>query len=212
MSSTTRRRTARLHLGLTGWTLTLFALYIAVRTWPIQCAITAAALLGLTGTVVALRPTRRTRRLRGRARFHMPLPRPRRATNRDLAAFRTMTPTGFEHAIARLAMRDPNVHSAIPQGGSNDRGLDVLVSPRDGRRIAIQCKRYREGNRVGSEHIQILNGTYRDIHSADLGVIVTTSGFTRDAIQTNTMLAQGLLLVDGPMLTAWDRGGPAPWA
>ncbi|MGY0065223.1 restriction endonuclease (plasmid) [Streptomyces sp. LZ34] len=189
--------------------VTLGCLLVVVLTWPVQSALTAAA---LAGTVAALHPARRTRRLRGRARFHITLPRAGRATNRDLAAFRALTSGGFERAVARLAMRDPNVRSTITQGGSNDRGLDVLVSLRDGRRIAIQCKRYREGNRVGSEHIQILNGTYRDIHGADLGVIVTTSGFTRDALQTNTMLAQRLVLVDGPALTAWDRGGPAPWA
>ena len=212
MSSTTRRRTARLHLGLTGWTLTLFALYIAVRTWPIQAAIIAAALLGLTGTVIALHPARRTRHLRGRARFHITLPRPPRATNRDLAAFRALTPDGFEHAIARLAMRDPNVRSAIPQGGSNDRGLDVLVRLRDGRRILIQCKRYGPRKNVTSEDVQKTNGTYRDIHDCQLAVIVTTSGFTRSAFQTNTMLAKPLALVDGPGLIDWTTGGPPPWA
>ncbi|MDX3232873.1 restriction endonuclease [Streptomyces sp. ME19-01-6] len=211
MSSTTRRRAARLHLGLTGWALTLFALYVAVRTWPVQAAITAA-LIGLTGTVAALHPARRTRRLRGRRRVRITVPPLRRATNRDLAAYRALDPTGFEHAIANLARRDPAVHRAVRQGGANDRGLDVLVRLRDGRRILIQCKRYAPPKNVTSGDVQKTNGTYRDIHRCDHAVIVTTTSYTPAAVQTNTMLARPLLLVDGPALAAWTAGGPPPWA
>lgn len=209
MTRAARRRTGRLHLSLTGWALTLFALYITARTWPVQTAV-IAAVFALTGVAAAvglgrLDPWARRRLLLGT------LPRLHRATARDLAAYRVMSPDDFEHAIARLARRDPRVRSAIAQGGANDRALDVLVVLRDGRRIAIQCKRYRDGNRVGSEHVQMLNGTYRDIHRADLGVIVTTSAFTRDAVQTNVLLARPLVLVDGPALADWAAGGSPPW-
>jgi restriction system protein len=208
MSRTARRRTTRLHLSLTGWALILFALYICARTWPIRTA-AIATLLALVGVAAAV--------LLGRLDHHtwrrllVTLPRPRRATGRSLAAYQAMDPTQFEHAIARLAQRAPGVRSATAQGGANDRALDVLVTLHDGRRIAIQCKRYRDGNRVGSEHVQILNGTYRDIHRADLGVIVTTSGFTRDAVETNVLLARPLVLVDGPGLADWAAGGAPPW-
>lgn len=208
--SRARRRpiTARLRSLHWGWWIAAAILAAkAAQEWTVQIvtalAVTAAASLAVVTFYSRQNPQPRPARW---------IPRPRANRPANVADYLALDPTAFEHAITRLAMRDPNVRSAIPQGGSNDRGLDVLVHLRDGRRIAIQCKRYREGNRVGSEHIQILNGTYRDIHRADLGVIVTTSGFTRDALQTNALLAQRLVLVDGPALTAWDRGGPAPWA
>ncbi|MEU1908377.1 restriction endonuclease [Streptomyces hygroscopicus] len=218
MSRTARRRTGRLHLSLTGWALTLFALYVCARTWPIQTA-GIATVLALTG-IVTVRRTSRTRRIRGRGRFPIALsarlvrriPRPRAARPADLNGYLALDATGFEYAIADLARRDPQVRSATPQGGSDDRGLDVLVRLRNGRRILIQCKRYGPRNRVTSEDVQKTNGTYRDIHGCDLAVIVTTSGYTRSAVQTNTMLAKPLALVDGPGLIDWTHGGPPPWA
>jgi restriction system protein len=198
--------------------MTLFALYVCARTWPIQTVGIATA-LALAGIVTARRSSR-ARRIRGRGRF--PIARPARLVRRiprsrapraaDLGDYLALDPTGFEHAIAQLARRDPQVRSATPQGGSDDRGLDVLVRLRNGRRILVQCKRYGLRNRVTSEDVQKTNGTYRDIHRCDLAVIVTTSGFTRSAFQTNTMLAKPLALVDGPALTAWSAGGPPPWA
>ncbi|MFD8384225.1 restriction endonuclease [Streptomyces sp. NPDC059679] len=218
MSRTARRRATRLHLSLTGWTLTLFAIYVCARTWPIQTASTAIA-LALAGTVTVRRSSR-ARRIRGRGRFPIALParlvrripRTRAPRATDLADYLALDPADFEHAIARLALRDPHVRSATPQGGSDDRGLDVLVRLHGGRRILIQCKRYGPRNRVTSEDVQKTNGTYRDIHGCDLAVIVTTSGYTRSAFQTNTMLARPLLLVDGQALMAWTAGGPPPWA
>ncbi|MFI0822341.1 restriction endonuclease [Streptomyces sp. NPDC021098] len=208
MSRTARRRTSRLHLSLTGWALTLFALYITARAWPVQTAV-IAAVLALTGIAAAVG----LRRLdpRGRRRLRVTLPRPRRATSRSLAAYRAMSPDDFEHAIARLARRAPGVRSAIAQGGSNDRGLDVLVHLRDGRRILIQCKRYGPPKNVTSEDVQKTNGTYRDIHHCALAVIVTTSSYTRDAVETNVLLARPLVLVDGPALADWAAGGRPPW-
>lgn len=209
MTRTARRRTGRLHLSLTGWALTLFALYISARTWPVQAAV-IATLLALAGVAAAVLLGRLTPH--ARRRLHVTLPRPRRAPERNLGAYLALDADDFEHAIAQLARRDPHVRSAIAQGGSNDRGLDVLVRVRDGRRILIQCKRYKAGKNVSSEDVQKTNGTYRDIHRCDLAVIVTTSGYTRDAVQTNALLARPLVLVGGPALTAWATGGPPPWA
>lgn len=208
MTRAARRRTGRLHLSLTGWALTLFALYITARTWPVQTAViaTVLALAAVTAVVLLRRLTPHARR-----QLLVTLPRPRRSVERDLAAYQAMSPGDFEHAIARLASRDRNVRSAIAQGGANDRGLDVLVHLRDGRRILIQCKRYTPPKNVTSEDVQKTNGTYRDIHHCALAVIVTTSSFTRDAVETNVLLARPLVLVDGPALADWAAGGRPPW-
>jgi restriction system protein len=122
-----------------------------------------------------------------------------------------MTPARFEQAIAELAQKDPDVLQAIAVGQANDRGLDVHVHLTDGRRILIQCKKYRDGNNVGSETIQTINGVYRDIHHCHQAVIVTTAGFTRAAVETNTMLPQPIRLIDGHGLITWANGGHAPW-
>ncbi|MFI2620378.1 restriction endonuclease [Streptomyces sp. NPDC018584] len=191
-----------------GWYVAApIALYIAAKTWPVPVL---GALISLAALLIlkAVRPASlfsRLDRLRARRRA---LPR----TNRTLARFQSMQPTRFERAIADLANEDDAVHSAIPQGGSNDRGADVLVHMRDGRRILIQCKRYTGTNKVTSDDVQKVNGTWRDIHGCDAAVIVTTTGFTRSAIDTNLMLRTRLRLVDGANLALWANGGPSPLA
>ncbi|MCZ0972062.1 restriction endonuclease [Streptomyces albulus] len=136
---------------------------------------------------------------------------PRRDVTHTLAALQHMTGTQFEHAVADLARQDPAVRSATVSGGANDRGLDVLVVLRDGRRIAVQCKRYAEGNRVGAPAIYTANGTYRAYHQCDQAVIVTTSRFTRDAEVANASLPEPLRLIDGRRLARWLGGGAPPW-
>lgn len=207
-----RARLRRLHWG---WKVTaLLVAAAAIRTWTTQIltALVVTTAIGITVAALYGRHSLRTRIRRTNGQLARWIPRPRVAQHADLADYLALDPTAFEHAIADLALRDPAVRSAIPQGGSNDRGLDVLVGLRDGRRILIQCKRYGPRRNVNSEDVQKTNGTYRDIHHCALAVIVTTSGYTRDAIQTNTMLANQLLLVDGPALAAWTAGGPPPWA
>lgn len=130
--------------------------------------------------------------------------------HRSLTRFQQMTPTGFEHAIRDLALEDKHhVRHAEVVGGANDRGADVLVTLHDRRRILIQCKRYKGA--VGSEHVQIVNGTYRDVHHCDQAVIVTTSGFTKSAVETNALLPRPLHLIGGGGLVAWANGGRPPW-
>ncbi|MGV2914716.1 restriction endonuclease [Streptomyces alfalfae] len=207
----TRRRGYRLPNLHWGWYAAApIALYIAAKTWPVPVIGTLVCLAALL-ILKAVRPTRlaglfsRLDRLHARRRA---LPR----TNRTLARFQSMQPTRFERAIADLANEDDAVHSAIAQGGSNDRGADVLVHMRDGRRILIQCKRYTGTNKVTSDDVQKVNGTWRDIHGCDAAVIVTTTGFTRSAIDTNLMLHTRLRLVDGTNLALWANGGPSPLA
>lgn len=149
-------------------------------------------------------------RARGGART-IQLPQPRRAYGHTLAGYLALEPTQFEHAVADLARRDPGVASAVVQGGSNDRALDVLVTLHSGHRVAIQCKKYAPTKRVGAPTIYEVNGTYRDYHRCQLGIIVTTSCFTRDATVANASLDQPLRLIDGRALARWAAGGRPPW-
>lgn len=196
-----------------GWALTgLVVLLGMAKTWPIQTAI----LLGFA--VPALfayieRPPRLAHiwhALDWIAARRRALPRPGQGA-RTLGTFLNLTPTGFERAITELALEDDNVAHAQHVGQANDRGADVLVHMRDGRRILIQCKQHQPGNNVGSAVIQTINGVYRDIHHCHAAVIVTTARFTRDAYNTNAMLQHPIRLIDGHALTTWANGGPPPW-
>lgn len=191
-----------------GWYIAVpIALYAAARTWPIPflCTVTAIAALLILNAVRPARLTALLSRLR-----HLTGRRTQNLTHKTLTRYQKMPPTRFEQAIADLATRDEAVHSATPQGGANDRGADVLVHMHDGRRILIQCKRYTGKNKVTSDDVQKVNGTWRDIHRCDAAVIVTTTGFTRSALETNAMLRTRLRLVDGNNLALWTHGGPSP--
>ncbi|AIA07970.1 restriction endonuclease [Streptomyces noursei] len=182
--------------------LLLAALVALARAHPVATA-TVGVLAAAAATLVLLVRT---------GRLDLPgVTGPRRDVTHTLAALQHMTGTQFEHAVADLARQDPAVRSATVSGGANDRGLDVLVVLRDGRRIAVQCKRYAEGNRVGAPAIYTANGTYRAYHQCDQAVIVTTSRFTRDAEVANASLPEPLRLIDGRRLARWLGGGAPPW-
>ncbi|MFG2222657.1 restriction endonuclease [Streptomyces sp. NPDC048644] len=205
-----RRRTARRRTReaagqrVIGAVLILATALAAIREYPVTTGIVAA--LALAAAVLVRRV--RTGRIR------LPL---LRATGRadfthSIAAYQHMTGTQFEHAIADLARRDPAVRSATVAGGANDRALDVLVQLADGRRIAVQCKRYAPSHRVGAPVIYAVNGTYRAYHRCDHALIVTTSAFTQDAQRANAELDHPLRLVDGRALGRWVSGGRPPWS
>ncbi|MGP2440794.1 restriction endonuclease [Streptomyces sp. JW3] len=121
-----------------------------------------------------------------------------------------LEPDGFEHAVAGLCARDgcPEVEVV---GGAGDLGADVLARTADGRRMVVQCKRYADGHKVGSQDMQRFGGTCFTVHEADLAVLVTTSDFTTPA---RSYAAQcGIVCVTGAELDAWRDGtGPAPWS
>lgn len=66
-------------------------------------------------------------------------------------------------------------------GGAGDLATDILATTPTGRRIPIQAKRYSPGTLVGSQDVQKVNGTYRDIHRCDLAAVDTTSALTEPA-------------------------------
>jgi restriction system protein len=202
-----RLRLPQLTLG--GIVLTLLIGYAAVRTWPVQSAILA----GLLAVAVVLRATQprhlgRLQMVIGRAagmRYRLP------AGRRTLAAFQAMDPTRFEHAITELANQHPDIRHAQHSGQTADRGMDVLAVHHDGRRILIQCKKYAPGNNVGSSTVREVVGSVL-AHRCDYGVIVTTAGYTTEAVATNhTLGAHALVLIDGPALEQWAAGSYTPW-
>ena len=113
-----------------------------------------------------------------------------------LHALLALSPAEFEELVgallAPLGYRDIRL-----VGGANDRGVDVLATDRDGKRVAIQCKRYQPDRNVTSSKVQTFLGgmvTYR----ADKGLIVTTSLFSAPARRLAT--ERNIRLIDGAEL------------
>ncbi|MFJ6071194.1 restriction endonuclease [Streptomyces sp. NPDC093065] len=120
-----------------------------------------------------------------------------------------LDPYEFEEAIAGLCRRDGCAGVEVV-GGAGDLGADVLAVAPDGRRVVIQCKRYSEDNKVGSQDLQRFGGTCFTVHEADLAVLVTSTDFTAPAAEYAERC--GIVCVDGAWLRDWCEGsGPAPW-
>lgn len=120
-----------------------------------------------------------------------------------------LDPDEFEEAIADLCRRDGCARVEVV-GGAGDLGADVLAVAPDGRRVVIQCKRYSEDNKVGSQDLQRFGGTCFTVHGADLAVLVASTDFTAPAADYAERC--GILCVNGERLRDWCAGGgPAPW-
>ncbi|MFE2864925.1 restriction endonuclease [Embleya sp. NPDC059259] len=125
------------------------------------------------------------------------------------ADYEAMTPMEFETHLAMLCDIDGCTGVEVV-GGTGDLGADVTGITPDGRRLVVQAKRYREGNRVGSPDVQRFGGTCFAVHRADVAVLVTSSEFTDQAIEYARQT--GVRLFDRRALMAWESGtGPVPW-
>ncbi|WP_052441728.1 restriction endonuclease [Streptacidiphilus anmyonensis] len=128
---------------------------------------------------------------------------------RALTDFQRMTPSQFEQALAALCRRD-GCTSVRVVGGAGDLGADVLATTPDGRRLVIQAKRYAPTHRVGSPEVQRVGGTYQVVHRAHLAAVVTTSGFTRAAVDYAHQA--DIALFGARELASWaSHTGPGPW-
>jgi len=84
-----------------------------------------------------------------------------------------LTGHAFEQAVANLFRNIGFTAEVSNQGG--DGGVDIVLQ-KAGRRIAVQCKRYKSS--VGPHVIRDLWGTMQYLGFAE-GCIVTTTGFTK---------------------------------
>ncbi|MCP1110254.1 restriction endonuclease [Ohessyouella blattaphilus] len=91
---------------------------------------------------------------------------------------RTMDPSDFEKLIADYFLKRGFVEAKVI-GQACDRGVDILATNADGELELIQCKRYREGNNIGSTPIQRVD-SYMRSRNAKKAWVVTTSNFTKE--------------------------------
>ncbi len=111
-----------------------------------------------------------------------------------------LTPRRFEELIAELLDRDGMDVELTP--ASKDGGRDVLAYANTsiGRHLFyVECKRYSPGNPVGVKLVRELYGVL-EAHKATAGMIVTTSNFTKGAVdfQSAKERGSGLSLLHSP--------------
>ncbi|MFD4573933.1 restriction endonuclease [Streptomyces sp. NPDC058417] len=119
--------------------------------------------------------------------------------------------TRFEDAVRELMARD-GCRDAVRVGGGGDLGADVKATDPFGRRWVIQCKHRRDGlagSAVGTPALQVLNGTARQEHGADVAVLVTNGRVTAPAVAFAER--QRLHVVDRHTLAAWAAGSRPLW-
>ncbi|MGW6157427.1 restriction endonuclease [Streptomyces sp. NPDC055144] len=116
----------------------------------------------------------------------------------------------FEFAIRDLMRRDGCTAEQI--GGAGDDACDVRATDPAGRIWAIQCKHRRDGDRgsaVGVGVLQQVNGTARQVHGADIAVVLTNGRFSSKAIPWGR--EHRIHLVDRRVLGEWAAGSRPLW-
>lgn len=91
--------------------------------------------------------------------------------------FQNMSPYEFEEFVAKLF--ESKGYSARTTSRSGDAGIDVIAN-KNGTKLAIQVKRHKETNKVGSPTVQKTLGSIHEV-DADECIVVTSSYFTKPA-------------------------------
>jgi restriction system protein len=200
-SAAARRRNNRLK-ALASLGAVVAGMFLAAywRTvWPYLAALSAASVVGVAGWTLWRRD--RTARQQDRVWREQDAIA---AGHRTLPEVDQMTGTQFEDMVAALCRRD-GCTKVIRVGGAGDNGADVKGFLPDGRSMIVQCKRYASRNAVPAREIRDLMGALQH-HRAQVGVFVTTSRFTRQALQLCEQ--HGIWAVHRDLLGMWNKGAP----
>ncbi len=143
-----------------------------------------------------------------RRKFHERRSAPKPGFQLTLEYAKTLDGIGFEEWLVRL-LKDAGIQHTHKTQDSRDQGADVIVEMA-GRKIAIQAKQVKDT--LGNACVQeALAG--RHFYHADEAWVVTTSTFSKDAIEL--AYRTGVQLVDGSRLMnlpAMLLGSPTPAA
>ncbi len=113
------------------------------------------------------------------------------------------SPSFFEHLVVDLLLKmgyGSGSNSGVVTGRPHDGGIDGIINEDklglD--QIYIQAKRNNEKNTVGRKELQAFVGAMESINK---GVFITTSTFTREAIQFVERQQKRIKLIDGKLLS-----------
>jgi restriction system protein len=183
-------------------------LAVALTIWLVNWLLAHWWVLPAAGVLAVLAVGGRLHRQRQAARWEAVRAQ---ALRYGLAQLDTLHHTRFEDAVRDLLRRD-GCPDAERVGGGGDLGADVKATDPYGRRWVIQCKHRRNGlagAAVGTPDLQVLNGTARQVHGADVAVIVTNGRVTQPAVTFARQ--QRLHVVDRHTLAAWASGSRPLW-
>ena len=115
------------------------------------------------------------------------------------------TPAFFERTVVSLLLSmgygGTFADAGRAIGKSGDDGVDGVIDQDtlglD--RVYIQAKRYQHDNNIGPSAIRDFFGSL-DMHKASKGLFVTTSTFTKAAVETADKLGKRIVLIDGRTL------------
>ena len=114
--------------------------------------------------------------------------KPAPLTPRD---FHSMSPREFEESIQEMFRHMDYNLSLTPQSG--DGGIDLDGYHISGRRIVVQCKRYK--HTVPINYVRELLGVVSSDNNIEMGYLITTGKFSRNA--KNFALGNPIRLIDG---------------
>jgi restriction system protein len=123
-----------------------------------------------------------------------------------LERIQELSPAFFERLVVDLivAMGYGGTRGSVVQklGKSGDEGIDGVVNedPLGLDVVYIQAKRYDPNSPIGRERIQQFAGALVG-QGASKGVFMTTSSFSRGAIEYSQRVPQKIILIDGSELT-----------
>ncbi|MBC6457350.1 restriction endonuclease [Actinomadura sp. HBU206391] len=165
--------------------------FVAAHQWQVVTVAVVVLVLAVVGAVAVVTERQRARALQTRLR---------RLGHLDRVD--EMSGPMFEEFVADLLRRDG--YRAVSRiGRSGDRGADVVARTPDGRKIAVQCK--RQMRTVGADRVRNLVGAVHGAYTGHVGVLVTSSTFTRPALAE---AENRLVLVDRDRLAGWMDGEP----
>jgi hypothetical protein len=110
-----------------------------------------------------------------------------------------LTPAQFEELVAEY-LRTQGYRDVERVGGAGDRGVDIRCRDEHGRLVVVQCKRRQPSNTVTGPEVRTFFGEIVD-HAAATGIFVTTSRFTRAAIEQAQRT--DIELIDGKRIGAY---------
>lgn len=116
----------------------------------------------------------------------------------------SLPPRKFEELVAAVFSQSGFDVELTPE--TRDGGIDIIAVRKDsltgdGLHL-IECKRYIPGNTVGIGVVQRLLGVVEQ-HKATKGIIVTTSTFTRDALEVAQIARHRLALNEYSKVAEW---------
>lgn len=113
-----------------------------------------------------------------------------------------MSNIGFEKFCGDV-LRNMNLQNVNHRGRTGDQGIDLegylLADNFLTYKVSIQCKKYALDNSVSSKEIQAFWGAMH-ANNDDRGVFITTSSFTKSAIEMSKKLGTKLTLINGDKL------------